>query len=138
MTIRRRVFSIKYFLISKKHDYSLSRKHEYTNFSPENTSIQTSLGYPSKQTSLGYTNLSLLLRSKSLKIERNTLKKENNENSQGLLNNVEELNNGFSQPKTLYALNCRFIIDTLIFSKFSISLMYCMVYFSCCFLFFST
>jgi len=56
-------------------------------FSPGNTNIQTSLGYTSPD---------LPLRLRPLKTKRNTLKSENNESSQGLFHNGEELHNGFA------------------------------------------
>jgi len=62
-------------------------------------SIQTSSDYWSKQAYLGYTSPNLSLRSRPQKIEGHTIKRENHESSQGLLHN------GFTQSKTIYALN---------------------------------
>jgi len=66
----------------------------------------------STQTSPSYTSPNLPLRSRPLKIEINTLKRDNNEHSQGSLHKGEVLHNGFTQPKTLGALSNRLTKDT--------------------------
>ena len=96
----------------------------YVQFSPKQTIQEVSLFKKqlqqvhkplqvtmSTQTYPDYT-LNLSLRSRTLKIERNTLKRENNESSQGFIHNGKELHHGFAQPKNLNALNSRLSIDT--------------------------
>ena len=76
----------------KRFYYLVNSYNEYTNLSRLQrvhkplqviTSTQTSPGYPSTQTSPRCTSLNLPLRSRPLKIEINTLKKDNNKSSQG-------------------------------------------------------
>jgi len=70
----------------KAHKVLLHKVKNYTIFSHLKVITST-------QTSPGYTNLNLPLRSRPPKIEINTLKKENNESSQGFTSQGEELHN---------------------------------------------
>jgi len=67
----------------KRFQYVANSYNEYTNLSRLQRVHKPLQVITSTQTSPGYTSLNLPLRSRPLKIEINTLKRENNESSQG-------------------------------------------------------
>ena len=96
----------------KRFHYLVNSYNEYTNLSRLQRVHKPLQVITSTQTSPGYTSLNLPLRSRPLKIEINTLKRENNESSQGFTSQWWRITQWFQQPKTLYALYSRLTINT--------------------------
>ena len=96
----------------KRFHYSANSYNEYTNLSRlQRVHIPLQV-ITSTQTSPDYASLNLSLRSRTLKIEINTLKRENNESSQGFTSQWWRITQWFHTTQTLYTLNNKLTIDT--------------------------